>query len=313
MSQPAEQMPSIAMDAPENSPAPETSPVESIDLPDAGRSFASLISGKPDPVEASNPAQNASNDGSWRDTLPEDLKGNKVLDNVKDVPDAIRQLVNLQTLLGKKVEDFEAQDLAKFNAKLGVPQDPSQYKFVLKEGVQMDPAMESVLRDIAHKGGLSQAQANRVAEHYAEYNQSIIKEAETRNKDQERQALETLTGLWGSATNARLNLIGEGLRKVGGDEFFKAFNESGLGANPAALQAMLKVAELVSEDKGVDIKGSARYGVSPQDAQQMIDGKLSDPDFLNKYQDSRHPGHEAAFAEMERLFKLANPDDRQGA
>lgn len=97
----------------------------------------------------------------WRATLPDDLRGEKSLQDFKSVTDLARTTVHQQRMLGSSVQvpkvDGSPEDWGKFYDKLGRPKDAASYEYsakdVLPEGVTLDKEFETRLREHAHASG----------------------------------------------------------------------------------------------------------------------------------------------------------------
>ena len=104
---------------------------------------------------------------SWRDSLPDDLKGAAWLSKYKTPEDALRGFAEAQKLIGSKLsvpkDDAPKEEWDKFYASLGRPEAPDKYDLgvpeTLPEGVA---ALENVLtgeRVEAENGRLPLARA----------------------------------------------------------------------------------------------------------------------------------------------------------
>src|SRR4051812_21475757 len=59
---------------------------------------------------------------TWLDTLPDDLKQSKPLQNFKTAEDLAKSYVNLNSLLGKRYQEMSPDELNKVQAILGKPE-----------------------------------------------------------------------------------------------------------------------------------------------------------------------------------------------
>lgn len=147
------------------------------------------------PLIAGDDASGSGGDGGdgneFRDSLPEEIRGNSAFDNVKDLNDLATQYVNAQSFLGSSIripsENASDEDRQKFYDKvlnaapnlmpkpnmedsasvaavyaaLGRPADADTYAL---EGVELSPEMKKA----AHEAGLTQDQFKAVYQQFVQ-------------------------------------------------------------------------------------------------------------------------------------------------
>ena len=90
------------------------------------------------PAPATAPANGAAPaEPSWRDSLPDDLKGAAWLSKYKTPEDALRGFAEAQKLIGSKLsvpkDDAPKEEWDKFYASLGRPEAPDKYDLGVPE------------------------------------------------------------------------------------------------------------------------------------------------------------------------------------
>lgn len=170
----------------------------------------------------------------FRDSLPEDIRGNSAFDNVKDLGDLATQYVNAQSFLGSSIripsENSSDEDRQKFYDKvlnaapnlmpkpdaddeasiaavyaaLGRPADADTYAL---EGVELTPEMKKA----AHEAGLTQSQFAAV---YKQFVQPSLDNGAARQAQLE-QGRELLAKEWGYAFQTKEQTAQALLAKTG--------------------------------------------------------------------------------------------------
>lgn len=184
--------------------------------------------------------------------LSDDLKGLEIWKDHSTISDVARALIKSKTD-GKglvKIPDSTTgeEELKAFRKANGVPDTVDGYKFdeaQLPEGMSMDTEMSKWFKEIAHKLGLNQHQANTL---FAEESKRRI---QTHNTAQEgvNKGIDTVKQKWGVDYDANLVVANRAVSKFGSIAFPEFLKKSGLGNNPEMLEFCLAVGKGMSEDK----------------------------------------------------------------
>lgn len=113
----------------------------------------------------------------WKKGLPEDLQNELSLDTFQDFPEAMRQLVGAQKMIGKdKIvipnEKSTQAEWDAFYSRLGRPKTPGEYKYTPPTDlslVDMSPEMMNPILSDFHKAGYSQKQMDVALGHFQKY------------------------------------------------------------------------------------------------------------------------------------------------
>lgn len=247
-------------------------------------------------------------------TLPEDLRGVPTLQGFKDVGSLAKAFVDAKALVGADTiklpgKDAKPEELEAIYDKLGRPETADGYKIEVRlpEGFERDEKVEAVVRPVMHKLGLSQQQAAGLIEWY--YGMGI-EGAQADQRTIASQTAETQTALkqkWGGAYAERMGLVNRFFSDEvvpGGSAALQAVNAAGLGRDPAFLAWVGELAAGLREGRVVG-GGGATLQQTAEQARAEIARVTADK--AHPYWNENDPGNKAARAEMDRLYKLANP------
>ena len=261
----------------------------------------------------------AENPESWREALPEDLRGEASLDAIKDFPGLIKNYVHAQKMVGadKVVVPGEAateEEMNNFYTALGRPDNADGYGVKspdeMPDGFPYSEDLAKAFAGEAHKLGLTPTQANGI---FNWYNGNQIDAFNGINKDREegkQNAELALRKEFGKAYDDKIANAKTLIRKFADDDIFKHLEESGFGNDPNVIKLIARIAQEFSEDR-LKGEGTGVFGhMSPEEAQSEIQKLNAEKEFSDAYMNKKNAGHAGAVARMESLYKLAYPEDK---
>lgn len=256
---------------------------------------------------------------SWRDSLPEDIRGEKVFDNFKGQswdevgPTLAKGYAHAQRMVGGSIrlpaKDAPPEEFAALRTRLseaGVieapPPAPDKYtaKINLPEGHEADPGMTSRFYKVAHEHGLSDKQAQAMLDLYVE-------QAGAAKEKLGGSAAETMAELekeYGGATQQYLRQAQRAVSDVGGKDLIDVLDRTGLGNHPALVKAFIRVGKMMAEDDPIFADTTSGGG---ETAQAEIAKILANPDDLYHAKFKGRPGHEERVRYVTRLYEQAYP------
>ena len=250
-------------------------------------------------------ADGALNDG-WKNLLPEEIRNEPCLNNVKHIGAFAKNYVNAQKAIGANKIPLPGENAspeewdAVFNA-LGRPEAADRYEFKaaddLPDGMQFDEALMKNFREAAYKLGLNQTQYNALVNYQAKLAGAQVQAMEQQAEQEYHSTLQKLTGEFGANLNtviAQCNKAVEtfGLRQV--------LEEKGLMNNYDVIKALAGIGERISESR---LKGNPALDTA-EDAQSRLNsimGNMDDP-----YYKREHPQHGQRVREVAELAKRIN-------
>lgn len=245
----------------------------------------------------------------WRTSIPTELRTEKCLENVKDLPALVKGYVESQKYIGGAVklptDKSTPEEVKSFLTKLGVPAAPTEYKIgkpVLPEYVGWNDEVHSKILSTAHEAGLTPKQAKTFVEGLSKVvsgmqpdPNEILKKSET-----------TLRGIWGDNFERNLVLSSRAVDHLAEQagmpaaDLHAALAETGAGAHPLVLKALSQLGNGMLE-KGL-IRNEETRIETLADAESKL--KAIKSDVKHPYWDGSHPGHDEAVAEYRRLSQL---------
>jgi hypothetical protein len=245
--------------------------------------------------------------------LPEEIRADANLANLKDVADLARAHISGQKMLGSRVPipgpDAKDADWNELWTKLGRPVDPKGYK--LPAGVQFDedsqPRLQAFMGKM-HGAGLTQKQVEAAIGWYAETEAARVAEELKADEAEHQAAVAALKTEWGAEYDAKVSLAKQAVVAFGGEALAKWMNETGLGDDPVLIRTFAAAGKLVTEDS-LRGKGGVTTTNPQAEAEAAIKQKELDKDFMDALRDRANPRHEAALQEWKRLMKAAYPGE----
>jgi hypothetical protein len=240
-------------------------------------------------------------------TLPEDLRKEPTIQQLKDLPTAMKSLVDAQKYAGGAVRipkgDAKPEEWQAFHRKLGVPETPQGYSVTkpeLADGVGWDQGSYDQFLVEAHKAGLTPSQVQAVLNVHAQVVGRQVEQGYQAARDHAQSVEEELRREYGGAYDRNIALAHRAVKHLGGDETLAYLEETGLGNHPGLIKAFVQAGQMLAEDR--HISGDVDGLMGPQQAKDKWESIQADP--KHAYWDATNPGHEAAVREVERLFQI---------
>ena len=265
------------------------------------------------PVET--PAEVASGSGSrseFLQQLPEEIRDHPSLQSINDVGNLGLSYVNAQRLIGAdKIplpKNPTEDDLSNIYSKLGRPDEPSGYA-IQADGQILTEGDVNTYTDIAHKLGLSKAQANGILDYYRSSIQQTT-EAMSKDSEQQRQQIEqSLKAEWGADYDAKVTQANRAVSDIAGEDLLQMVLVDGTkdGNNPAFIKPFANFADFKNSVTKEDTisENSVNYRMSPADAKAKIDTIMNDRS--HAYLDRKNPvARDKAVKEVQDLYEMLN-------
>ena len=255
----------------------------------------------------------------WRSNIPEDIRGHKSLDTINDVGALAKSFINAQSMIGREQVPIPGKyatddDWKAVDARLGRPETPEGYELEnnIAEGMTDMPEMLDGFRAAAHEVGLRPTQAQGLLNWYNEQMGGQV-EVDSGQVDQIREnATMELKREYGPAFDDRISNASAVLQEFGQADLadVQLADGSALGDHPEMVRMMVNVSQFISGKIGEDtLEGMKSSGaMTPNDIEARIGEVIGKPG-EGPYWERRHPGHEAAKAEVTRLMHMKTGEE----
>lgn len=164
---------------------------------------------------------------SFIDGLPEDIRGHEVLKGFDSAEKLARAHLDV---LGKVPV---------------VPEKADAYEIKVPEGHPVNQEFVGKFKAWAHEAGLSQAQAEKIAQGYIGLEQQMMAQAQT----EATQAEAAIKTEWGDQYGANLAVAQKAVAEFCDPKDVEYLEKTGLGNNPALVRMFHRIGKAMSEDK----------------------------------------------------------------
>ena len=242
-------------------------------------------------------------------SLPEEIRGHNSLASINDVGALAKSYVHAQSMIGADKVAVPGkwatdEDWEEVYNKLGRPTDAQGYELNVEagEGAEPDTEMLGWFRDMSHKRGLTQRQAQGILEDYDAYIKDRSTASSAQLESQQREAHESLKRDWGEAYDQRIGMAKEVLLQFGDESLANVDVGNGLlGDNVDVIKMFHKIGAYISERVSEDgMIGPKQTGVmAPDEARSRYNELTKNP---GPYWDAAHPEHDWHVQEAQRVM-----------
>lgn len=154
------------------------------------------------------------------------------------------------TILQEAVKPAEVKDVKNDETREGAPAEFEDFTF--KDGVEIDDGMLGQYKDLAKDLDLSQSNAQKLVDLYANKMDEFV-QAQTQAfadlKEEWANAARTDEEIGGEKFNDNVHLAKSAIDVLGTPELREALNVTGVGDHPEIIRFFAKVGKAISEDK----------------------------------------------------------------
>ena len=244
------------------------------------------------------------------DTLPEDIRSEASLANIKDVNQLAKGYVHAQRMVGADKIGLPNQhstdnDWSEIYNKLGRPEAADQYEISYATESESVESLLPGYKEVAHAAGLNNAQAQKLMDWYSNMEQETITSGAAAEENLRSAAEVGLRKEYGLAYDKNLQSANQVFQKYFGEEFatVKLNDGSLVGDNPQFIKSLVELSKNFAEDSFEEVQTA--NAMTPGDAQKEIN-TLTAPN--SPYWDKQHPQHQNAVDEVFQLRQMAHPD-----
>ena len=279
------------------------------------------------------PSSSSSDLSTLLASLPDELKDEPSLKNVKDTTTLVKNYINAQKMIGNsiriprqddpqemkdsffaKLKDVpgivklptpgnKAEQEALFSA-MGRPMTADGYKIEPPEGAAISDDVSNAFKGLAHQIGLSQNQVKAVAD----FQFKLEAAARVQNEEEVKQTKEILSQEWGKDYDNRINAVKELLNTYSNKfpEHAASLADNRLINNPVVLLMAAELAKTYKEKGLITESNNLKFGLTPEEAREKISEVRQNPELYKAYTDDRHPNHKAIVEKMQQYYNAAH-------
>jgi|ERR1700734_937037 len=259
--------------------------------------------------------------GAWRNSLPDDIRGEATFGKYNDVASLAKSHLELQKKMGvpslpKPQDTWTEKEYGELWNQLGRPENPEGYGFKplekIPEGLSYSPEQDKWFAEQAHKTGLTSAQASALREQWVNYQ---AKQAEGNAEASKAYAAKIEEGTrklqmeYGTKYTAALDGAEKVVQQYGSDELKELLKTTGLHKHPAVMGVFAKIGQVMMDHSvitGVP-RISGNFGGSPSSAQAELQKMDADPAIRKILATARDPQHDAMVKRRAELHRAMVP------
>ena len=253
----------------------------------------------------------------WKSAIPEEVKGNKVFDNHKDLGSLLKSHAHQQAMIGAEKIPLPGSNATEEHwnevyTRLGKPSDVDGYKLdvTMPEGQQADEGLLNWFKQTSLKAGLNNSQAQAMLNEYQKVAQSQGQVDSGKMEQIKTEGIETLQREYGAAFDDKVKIGNAAITQFQATDLTQLQLADGrmLGDHPDFVRAFVGVGDFIRGKIGEDsLEGvKTTNAMTPAIAQQKINEiKRQGGPFWN----SKDPEHDWAVAEALRLQEFITPDE----
>lgn len=260
-----------------------------------------------DPVVNNDPTNNNQNNIDWKQSIPEEFKSHKSLENVPDIPTLVKNYVNAQSMIGQSIrlpkDDAKPEEWDAFYAKMGRPATAKDYAAKMPEGIKAEETEFNGFLEAAHKMGMNKSQVQGMLDWYGKSVSSMTENQTAALVAAKEESANALQKEWGANFPKNLALAKRALDNIGDDSVKQMFETSGLGNHVGFVKMLAQVGELLAES---GLIGGKVDGVLDSN-QAIAEISVIRGNREHAYHNPSAPGHKEAIERMQQLYQLAYP------
>lgn len=232
-------------------------------------------------------------------TIIEEHKGlGKFVEEDKiNVTKALKSLANAEKLIGKRIEEASPEQLQSFYAKLGVPQDASEYELDAPENLQ---EYAGEFKKLAKEAGVSKGAAEKLFKSLQEVNSSENKLKVEKEKIEVQTA--KLAEMFGDKLGEIKKQANKALESFGSDSLKDEIVKQGLGTNPEFIKFLSTIGAKLT-DKDVVSEKPASYVPDKTEIQNKIQAIRSSEEYKKALSKPYGAEYKAITEQMTALYQ----------
>ena len=249
------------------------------------------------PVETGQAASEATTEFNFRDHIDETIRDDPSLSTYKDINGMAKSLINAQKMVGADKVAIPGkyttpEEMDSFYSKIGRPDTADGYELSSNEVIGEEGV--TFFRELAHKNGLTQTQAENILTEYGGYLDTVGEKTEDQI-EQIRVGIEKdLQNEWGDQYEKNIGYSNEVVSFFSSDDDaiteMKLADGTRIGDNPMIIEMFSNIGQFIAEKIGEDsFSGRDNVpGMAMEEVQQELNSIMAPG---TPYWDKQHPDH----------------------
>ncbi len=241
---------------------------------------------------------------SFLDSVDEKYRSNPNLTKHTDINSLAQSHIHLNSMIGadkiaRPQENWSDDQYNQFYTDIGRPASATEYQIA---GPDPDDAAWNQYKEAAHAAGLSQRQAQSMADFLNQASEYGAQERQGAIEQLKQQTVDDLTREWGQAASQRVAMANNAAARYDfADMLEDIVLEDGrqLGDVPEIIKMFAQIAQDIGEDTLVG--ETKELVMTPDEAKRKYSELMATPAYTEKF----HPEHDWTVKEVEKLFQQA--------
>jgi len=244
---------------------------------------------------------------NWKETLPEDIRGEVCLGTVNDIPSMAKQFVHAQRMIGKDKIALPKEDSPDavwdaFYTATGRPTTPADYNLKAPKDFPEElfsTEMAGKAQDLFHKIGLNQKQADALLAFNTDAALVAMQNEQNADELSMKELTDGLYAEWGNAFEQKKHFGNMAVTEaVLGDEEFQKRLMAKYGNDPDLIRAFANLGAKFAEHGAPTVPQIP----TPTDYDQQIQEIMNTPEYRGGGEIPQAV-HDAAVAKVNRLLQ----------
>ena len=247
---------------------------------------------------------------TWRDTLPEGLRGDPSIAKYTSVEELVKGHKNLSNLVGREKIPVpkEEADWERWYTAAGRPETAAGYELKkpdgLPEGFAYDDGLAGNFAETAHKAGLNKAQVALLHQWWVDTAKGAFTTQAQAAEVARGNGEAALRQEWGAGYERNLTAAREVAQMFGGREFAGYLEETGLGNDPRMARFLTGIAKKVGGIETIPGDRRTTSEMTPGEIQEEINDLMrTKADVLA---DKSSPARQAVIDRLAFLYQRKN-------
>lgn len=240
--------------------------------------------------------------------LQAEFRDNKTLkkfisEDKLDINKLAKSLVNAESLIGKRIQEADADTLKEIYNKFNVPENADGYEFKELEGKE---EFLNAFKELAAKHHLGKEAAENLYNDLLEMDSLQAAKVINEEKAKLEDNIKALKQEFGSAYEERLKYAEKAIQLFGDEKGLRQFlRESGGASNPSMIKFLASVGVKYAKQSMLNSEVQTTFKTTPQEAKEKLQAFKADKGKMKALMNNIDPKHKESVEEYNKLMRLS--------